>query len=179
MITVDTLSDLYRHMEWADATVWTAVLRSTSVCTDEKLQGLLYHLHLVQHAFLRIWRGEPRDTPYPTFDAAVALMHWAMDYHPEVRAELDRRSQQTSDVLEVPWATMTAKRLGRTPGPTTFGETALQVTLHSLYHRGQVNLRLRELGGEPPLVDYIAWLWLGRPEATWPVERHNLPQARA
>ena len=171
MITIDTLTDLYRHMEWADATVWTAVLRSTSACGDEKLQGVLYHLHLVQHAFLRVWRGEPRETPYPTFGDLAALMRWARDYYPEVTAELRGRTNgRTSDPLSVPWADMVEARLGRRPGATTFGETALQVVLHSLYHRGQVNLRLRELGGEPPLVDYIAWLWLGRPRATWPAE---------
>ena len=43
----------------------------------------------------------------------------------------------------------------------------LQIPLHSLYHRGQVNARLREVGGEPPTVDYIAWMWLGRPAAEW------------
>jgi uncharacterized damage-inducible protein DinB len=40
--------------------------------------------------------------------------------------------------------------------------------MHSTYHRGQVNARLRELGIEPPLTDYIAWIWFGRPEAEWP-----------
>jgi hypothetical protein len=32
---------------------------------------------------------------------------------------------------------------------------------------GQVNVRLRELGCEPPLVDFIAWIWLGQPSADW------------
>jgi hypothetical protein len=27
--------------------------------------------------------------------------------------------------------------------------------------------RLRELEVEPPLTDYIAWVWTGRPEADW------------
>jgi len=35
-------------------------------------------------------------------------------------------------------------------------------------HRGQVAARLREIGGEPPLVDFIAWVRLGRPEPVWP-----------
>ena len=47
-------------------------------------------------------------------------------------------------------------------------ETCLQVCSHSTYHRGQVNARLREIGAEPPLVDYIAWLWFERPAADWP-----------
>ena len=46
-------------------------------------------------------------------------------------------------------------------------ESMLQVALHSQYHRGQINARLRALGGEPPRVDYIIWLWLGRPPADW------------
>ncbi len=33
--------------------------------------------------------------------------------------------------------------------------------------RGQNATRLRELGGEPPLTDYIAWLWKGRPAPDW------------
>ena len=41
----------------------------------------------------------------------------------------------------------------------TSAETAPHVAMHTTHHRGQVNARLRELGAEPPLVDYIAWLW--------------------
>ena len=26
---------------------------------------------------------------------------------------------------------------------------------------------LRELGGEPPLTDFVAWIWLDRPPADW------------
>ena len=62
---------------------------------------------------------------------------------------------------------MIERSLGRVPETTTLGETALQVPLHTIYHRGQVNARIRALGGEPPLVDYIAWIWLGRPAPEW------------
>jgi uncharacterized damage-inducible protein DinB len=34
--------------------------------------------------------------------------------------------------------------------------------------RAQVNTRLRELGATPPLVDFIAWAWFGKPAAEWP-----------
>jgi uncharacterized damage-inducible protein DinB len=43
----------------------------------------------------------------------------------------------------------------------------LQVASHSTYHRGQINTRFRELGGEPAIVDLIAWVWLGKPKASW------------
>jgi uncharacterized damage-inducible protein DinB len=51
---------------------------------------------------------------------------------------------------------------------TTLGETMLQIASHSTHHRAQNNSQLRELGAKPPLVDYIAWLWSGRPDAEWP-----------
>jgi uncharacterized damage-inducible protein DinB len=169
MINTNTLSDLFRHMEWADAAVWTAVLASPSAATDAKLQAYLYHLHLVQRAFLRMWRGEPREAPYPTFTDAPSLMLWGRSYYDEAGAHLAGLSDdQVSQPMPVPWAAMVEQRLGRAPETTTIGETALQVALHSQYHRGQVNSRLREVGGEPPLVDYIAWIWLGRPAPIWP-----------
>ena len=68
------LRDLYRHMEWADAAVWRAVFASEDARADQKLKEYFYHLHLVQRAFLRAWRNEPRDKPYPTFDDVQELM---------------------------------------------------------------------------------------------------------
>ena len=45
--------------------------------------------------------------------------------------------------------------------------TALQVVTHTTHHRGQVMTRLRELGGAPPVVDYVIWVWSGSPIAEW------------
>ena len=169
MMNINALTDLYRHMEWADAAVWVSVLASESGRADARLREYLYHLHVVQRAFLRAWRGESRETPYPTFDEAPSLMHWGRTYYGEALAHLGASSdEELPRPLPVPWASMVERSLGRAPETTTFGETVLQVALHSLYHRGQINARLREVGGEPPLVDYIAWVWRGRPVASWP-----------
>jgi uncharacterized damage-inducible protein DinB len=169
MMNINTLTDLYRHMEWADAAVWAAVLASESGRVDAKLREYLYHLHVVQRAFLRAWRGEPREPPYPTFDDAPSLMLWGRTYYGEAFAYLGAlRNGKVSEPMPVPWAVMVERMLGRAPETTTIGETVLQVALHSLYHRGQINARLREVGAEPPLVDYIAWVWLGRPAPHWP-----------
>lgn len=168
-MNIKTLTDLYRHMEWADAAVWTAALASQSGRADDKLRDALYHLHMVQYAFLRMWRGEARETPYPTFTEAPSLMLWGQAYYAEAFAYLATLDDEmVASPLPVPWAEMVEKRLGRKPEVTTVGETVLQVVLHSQYHRGQVNARLRAVGGEPPLVDFIAWAWMGRPVAAWP-----------
>ncbi|MBV9928903.1 MAG: DinB family protein [Acidobacteria bacterium] len=168
MADVSTIKDLYRHMEWADAAVWAAVLASEGGRSDARLRELLYHLHVVQRAFLRAWRGEPRETPYPSFEDAAPLAAWGRTYYGEAFAHLGAADDaKVSEPMPVSWAAMVEQILGRAPEVTNVGETMLQVALHSIYHRGQVNARLREVGGNPPLVDYIAWVWMGRPAADW------------
>ena len=169
MINTAILTDLYRHMEWADAAVWNSALDSAQASADAKLREYLYHLHVVQRVFLQLWRGEPRETPFPNFGEAAPLMQWGRSYYVEALEHLAELSdEELVKPLPVPWSAMVQERLGRAPEVTTVGETGLQVVMHSMYHRGQVNARLREVGGVPPLVDYIAWVWLGRPAAEWP-----------
>jgi uncharacterized damage-inducible protein DinB len=166
---IKTITDLYRHMQWADAKVWASLLESESGRSDQKVRDYLYHLHMVQNAFLRIWRGVPRETPFPTFDDAPSLMEWARANYGELFTHLETLTdEKLAEPMDMPWADMIEKQLGRKPEGTLVGNTVLQVVLHSMYHRGQVNARLREVGVAPPLVDYIAWLWIGRPAAEWP-----------
>jgi uncharacterized damage-inducible protein DinB len=165
----ELLRDLLRHMEWADAAVWAAV--PSDEPADTRLHRLLLHIHTVQYAFLTIWRaGDLMDV----FNRANALRRladvvgWARGYYPQAYAFVDAADEaRLVQPVEMPWAAQVTATLGRTPGVTTMAETMLQVTSHSTYHRGQVNLCLRDLGAEPPLVDYIAWLWNGRPDAEW------------
>lgn len=167
-MNLSDLRDLYRHMEWADASVWRAVLASAEACADQKLKEYFYHLHLVQLAFLRAWRGEPRDTPYPTFDDVQELMLWGRSYFGEVSEHFEALSDaQLAQPAQLPWTDIVERELGRKPETLSFAEMMLQVPMHSQYHRGQINARLRAVGGEPPRVDYIVWVWLGRPEADW------------
>lgn len=171
MANIETIRDLFAHMHWADATVWRSVLSCPPSIEDSKLQEYLYHLHLVQRAFLRVWRGDSLDDPFPKFSSAQSLHEWSETYYAELEAHLSASSNQDFQEpirLPLPWTALIEERLGSPPAVTTKGETAMQVALHSTYHRGQVNARFRELGGEPPLVDYITWLWRGRPSPPLP-----------
>jgi uncharacterized damage-inducible protein DinB len=51
--------------------------------------------------------------------------------------------------------------------PIAWADAMYQVVSHSSYHRGQVNTRIRKIGGEPPLTDFIAWIWRGKPSSEW------------
>lgn len=173
MADLATLRELYDHMRWADAIVWRAALATPNATTDPFLRERLWHIHTVQRAFLSVWRQQSPDfRELSTFPDLATIARWGRDYYDEVRPYLDSVAEDALENLMImPWAGRLTKRFGREPAPTTLRETMLQLPMHSTYHRGQVNARLRDLGGEPPLVDYIAWIWQGKPPAEWPEER--------
>ena len=166
----ETLIDLLKHMEWADARMWSAILGHAAARDDEKVRQLLFHTHIVQRSFLKIWRGEDPSAQYPSFEDSAGMVPWAKTRAPELLAHIESLGEaDLAAPIKLPWTDMIEKQLGTRPESTNVGETALQVVLHSVHHRAQIGVRLRELGGEPPpLNDYIAWLWRGRPAASWP-----------
>lgn len=159
--------DLYKHMHWADATMWQSVLGTTKVVNDSRLRHLLHHIHLVQHAFLRIWLHEPLQFPEESaFDGLSAVARWGFEYHQQVQSYLNSISKADMEkIVEIPWAKQFADKK---PGATTQAQTMSHLAMHTAHHRGQVMARLRDLDGEPPLVDFIAWCWLEKPDAEWP-----------
>jgi uncharacterized damage-inducible protein DinB len=169
MFTRALLIDLLRHMEWADAKVWAAVPEASP--PDPRLAELLVHIHVVQRAFFMVWTGGDVSTAFRSaadFPSLAELRDWAQAYYQPAHSFVNGLADwQLDAVVAMPWAAQVQEQLGRPPGSTSIGETCVQVASHSTYHRGQVNVRLRELGAEPPLVDYIAWLWFGRPAAEW------------
>jgi uncharacterized damage-inducible protein DinB len=157
---------LLSHAEWADALVWKAALSSGE--EDDELRAKLHHLHLVQWAYLHIWRAEQvRPRELSTFPTLAGIRGWAREYYRELPSYLGALSDpDLGSEVHIPWADRLVQRFGRAR-PTTLAESVLQVALHSSYHRGQVVRRLRELDGEAPLSDFLAWIWMDRPEADW------------
>jgi uncharacterized damage-inducible protein DinB len=162
------IADLFRHMEWADATVWNAVLQHEECEADATLRDRLVHIHGVQRAFFSIWTGSAIDYPDArAFPSLGALCRWGREYHAAAAPFVTEETRDLQAIVVLPWAEQVVARFG-TIHDTTLAETMIQVTSHSTYHRGQVNARLRELGAVPPLVDYIGWIWLNRPAPAWP-----------
>jgi uncharacterized damage-inducible protein DinB len=169
VLPLDALRELYRHMEWADAAVWQAALVHPAAARDVRLRDLLLHIHTVQRAFVSVWTRQPVAFPNPNdFPLIADVQRWGHDTY-----EASQRFLHSLDAADLdrpvvmPWASQLAAHIGREPDHPTLAETIFQVTSHSTYHRGQVNARLREIGGEPPLVDFIAWVWFGKPEPSW------------
>ena len=164
------LQSLFTHMEWADAQTWTAVFGLPDG-HDARLRQLLYHTHIVQRVYLQLWQGEPIDVPAEKTLADLRAIHgWARPYYAQVEAFLRTVEPDTlKRKLAIPWTAEIVKQFG-TAGDVTLGETMVQVVLHSMYHRAQAATRIRELGGEPTVTDFVAWLWRARPAPQWPAE---------
>ncbi len=169
MYTLGLVRDLHTHMEWADATVWMSVRAAGDAAEDASLKELLFHIHFTQDAFLSVWTGRPfthRDAG--AFATLEEVKAWCRPQYDAMKAFVAGLSEEDlSRPSPVPWVKFFARQWGKVPAVTTLGETLVQIALHSQYHRGQVNRRLREVGGEPTLVDYIAWIWMHRPAPAW------------
>jgi len=158
-----------RHMEWADARVWEGVLGLDAFEADAGTHERLHHLHTVQRAYTGIWRGRTLELPQASeFPDLASLCAWAREGHAGLAGWAESLDSVRLDrPVEFPWAEKIAERWDEA-GPVTLAESVLQVTSHTAHHRGQVVARIRELGGEPPLIDFVAWLWQGRPAPEWP-----------
>jgi len=169
MNDLNTTRQLFAYTEWADATVWTAVLSETTASADDRVRDYLFHIHTIQGLFLAVWRDAPLQPPAKEAKALTPLLALARSTHREITsflAGLDEASLSQS--VRLPWAGRFTELTGKEPSLITMGETLLQVVNHSTYHRGQVNSRLREIGGTPPMTDFIAWVGLGKPAPDWP-----------
>ena len=158
------LRDLYYHQAWADATFWNALEAYPAALEDEALLKRQHHIHIVQHGFL--WAVQDQGlhftmTTPEDFPASKKLKNYAMEYHDQIAQVLDAMSDlRLHEMIQIPWF--------KDPLLSITVEQALtQTVMHSQYHRGQNATRLREVGGVPPLIDFIAWYWKGRAEPQW------------
>lgn len=162
------LLQLTAHMKWADALVWNTVLGVPAAREDRRIRDLLYHAHTVQWAYLQLLGGEPLTIPeLNSFADLDALHRWGRDGHAGLEAFVSSLDEQAlGKAVSFPWADQLRERFGEVHGANV-RQSILQVAMHTAYHRGQINTRIREVGGEPPLVDFIAWIWAGKPDAPW------------
>ncbi len=169
MITKQLLEDMQAHMVWADATLWHAVFATPGAVSDPAVKERLFHIHFTQYAFFQAWQGEQfKRMKAEDFDTLEDVHKWMRPYYDKLKSfMLSLDEEKLHEPMEIPWAVYFGRQLGKDVEMTTLGETLLQVCSHSIHHRAQVNVQVRGHGGTPPLIDYIIWLWSGRPGPGW------------
>ena len=60
MFSPETLRELYAHLEWADAKVWSVALKTKGASRDKVLRDKLFHVHQTQRAYLNMWTDKPQ-----------------------------------------------------------------------------------------------------------------------
>lgn len=82
------------------------------------------------------------------------------EYHRQMANALrELNDAKLEEVVDAPWFSR--------PMNVSRRHALMQAAMHSHYHRAQNATRLRELGGAPPLTDFIIWLRSGQPAAKW------------
>jgi uncharacterized damage-inducible protein DinB len=157
------LDELYAHQEWADAEHWRAFEAHPATLEDKAIRERLLHIHLVQHAFL--WVTGLRTAQFDfkkmeDFPTMADLKKYGRQGLADLRESLQNTSaKHMEEIIEVSWF--------QPPARISRRQAFTQAAMHSHYHRGQNATRLRELGGVPPMTDFIAWLHKGQPAAGW------------
>jgi uncharacterized damage-inducible protein DinB len=157
------LDELYAHQEWADAEHWRAFEAHPPALADKAIRERLLHIHLVQHGFL--WVTSPQRPEFAfkkleDFPDIADLKKYAQQGLAEMKERVKSTDQgRLEEMIEVPWFNPALKISVR--------HALTQAAMHSHYHRGQNATRLRELGGVPPMTDFIVWLRECQPAARW------------
>jgi uncharacterized damage-inducible protein DinB len=161
MLMLDHLRNLLAHGEWANAVFFHQWGKSPAR-DQEELRRRLEHVGMVQEAFLSVLGGEsPRfaaEGPPPSFEdlqARIAVSHAGLA---EFAAALEENDLERT--VRIPW-------FPEPPCEITVAQALTQVVMHTQHHRGQCMTRLKDAGGEPKNVDWIIWLWRGKPKGQW------------
>lgn len=164
MTALDSIRQLWAHAATADAALF-AVLRKDDEATAPARRELAHVVGAEEVWLSRLEGRAARSAVWP--EAAVAAIE------ENIRAthrgfEVYLGTLQDAD-LDAP-VTYT-NSAGRTFTDST-GDILLHVALHGQYHRGRINLMLRQAGRTPVPADYIAFV-RGAPAATEATSRRG------
>lgn len=155
---VAQIKRLFEHLAWADASLAQAVL-----LPDPPAEAVREYAHVAGAAEVWLSRLQHRESTvgvWPELDATGAASLAART----AAGYLAFIETLDDGMLDAPVTyTNTAGKAFATP----LGDILLHLAMHGQYHRGKVNLLLRQAGAEPEPVDFIRFV-RGVPAAITP-----------
>jgi uncharacterized damage-inducible protein DinB len=145
-----TIQKLFAHMDWANRRLLDA-LQNAPANEASKPAALFQHLLHAELIWLNRLRGESSQglalwVELADLDACAALIE---ENGGGFRTWLDACPEDRLDSL-ISYHSQTGVRF-----ESSARDILTHVALHGQYHRGQINTALRNLGLEPPVLDYI------------------------
>jgi uncharacterized damage-inducible protein DinB len=157
------LRDLVAYSEWATARLVDALRKLPDAARRRRddsafgsLHGTFSHLVAAEWIWLERWQGRSPATP-PSWVGEASFDELLGHLASIEQARRAHLAALSSAELAAPIAYRT---FNGAEAANPIGELIRHVVNHSTYHRGQVAMRIRQLGDQPPSTDYIAWLRL-------------------
>ena len=103
---VPHMREMARHMAWADAAVWSAVLAAPQAAGDAKIADTLHHIHQVQHIFLQAWtRAQFTVRERKEFATIDDIAAWGVEARRGVLSFVEQVSgADLAQEMRMPWA---------------------------------------------------------------------------
>jgi uncharacterized damage-inducible protein DinB len=149
MQTIEHLRELFRYNDWANRRLIVAIKENRS----ERCQQILVHLLTTEQEYIARFFGKDSTgfnfwPELPIEDCGNLARDIAENYDKLLR----RFDEEGLDVV-ARYRTSKGERK-----ENDFRELLTHVIIHSSIHRGNIILKLREEGFEPPKIDYIIYL---------------------
>ena len=159
MNAIDIIRRMWEHCQWADAVLFTAV-RSR----PEDSEVWREYAHILGAEAVWIARLERRVSQVPVWPTL------AVDDAEQLRAAVITGYEAYIGALDEATLSdaVTYRNSQGAEFTTVAGDILMQVLLHGQYHRGKINLMLRQAHDEPVPTDYIAFA-RGVPAAVTPM----------
>ena len=170
-MTLSELLDSFEYNRWAQVRILEAAdelgaeaYDAAAPCSFPSLRATLEHMLATEVVWLARWQGHSLgDTPDYSGCRDAAGLHsiWRSFWRRQFRYLNDVSAEDLSQLI------MIRTRTG-IETVQTLRDTAVHVTHHSAYHRGQAVGQIRQLGGNPPATDYFIYCLTrdaGEPEA--------------
>lgn len=149
MNTRDIIRRLWAHAAWADTALLEA-LRDEAGTADARRE--LAHVVGAEEVWLARLEGRtPRSAVWPDA-ASSAIEDHVRATHRDYATYLSALQEQDLG------APITYTNSAGQTFTNTVGDILLHVGLHGQYHRGKINLLLRQIGRPPAPVDFIAFV---------------------
>jgi uncharacterized damage-inducible protein DinB len=142
----------FEHLQWADTALLSGVGQRAGAYDDEELRRLLHHILVVQRFFLSRfldiafdYEGE-KQIP-ESLDRFTAILE--QTHRDEIAFVNGLDEGDLARTVDVPhWPEFRP----------CLRDLLMQVAMHSEHHRAQCATRLRALGGEPAITDYLMFV---------------------